>query len=120
VKFDPFSAQVYKAKDSVEVIGDDGAGAHARLVKDKFFSKSNPTPAQIELRVGAQVMCTQNLPHMKLVNGSRGVVKKFDTGEEVLAEMEREVREGKLKSYEKDQMEAQKLFIDKDKMYPGG
>jgi ATP-dependent exoDNAse (exonuclease V) alpha subunit len=111
---------VYKAKDSVEVLTDAGPGAQARLAKDKFFSNSNPTPAQIELRVGAQVMCTQNLSYMKLVNGSRGVVKKFETGEEVLADMERELQEGKLKSYEKDQIDAQKLLVEKDKMYPGG
>ena len=38
------------------------------------WAVTNKIPEKIKLRVGAQVMCTRNMPLVGLVNGSRGVI----------------------------------------------
>jgi ATP-dependent DNA helicase PIF1 len=38
------------------------------------WATTNKIPEKIKLRVGAQVMCTRNMPLLGLVNGSRGVI----------------------------------------------
>jgi ATP-dependent DNA helicase PIF1 len=40
----------------------------------KKWAASNKIPEKMILKVGAQVMCTKNLPLLGLVNGSRGVI----------------------------------------------
>jgi ATP-dependent DNA helicase PIF1 len=40
----------------------------------KKWATANKIPEKIHLRIGAQVMCTRNIPTLGLVNGSRGVV----------------------------------------------
>ena len=40
----------------------------------KKWAIANKIPEKIQLRIGAQVMCTRNIPTLGLVNGSRGVV----------------------------------------------
>jgi ATP-dependent exoDNAse (exonuclease V) alpha subunit len=40
----------------------------------KKWAAANRIPEKVYFRVGAQVMCTRNIPTMGLVNGSRGVV----------------------------------------------
>jgi ATP-dependent DNA helicase PIF1 len=42
--------------------------------KEWFEQKS---PSTLQLKVGAQVMLTKNMPEFHLVNGSRGVVQSF-------------------------------------------
>lgn len=44
----------------------------------KKWASANKIPEKINLRLGAQVMCTRNLPAMGLVNGSRGVITQVD------------------------------------------
>jgi len=44
----------------------------------KKWATANKISEKINLRVGAQVMCTRNLPAQGLVNGSRGVVTHVD------------------------------------------
>lgn len=40
----------------------------------KKWASSNKIPEKVHMRVGAQVMCTRNIPTVGVVNGSRGVV----------------------------------------------
>jgi ATP-dependent DNA helicase PIF1 len=40
----------------------------------KKWASANKIPEKVYFRVGAQVMCTRNIPTLGLVNGSRGVV----------------------------------------------
>jgi len=40
----------------------------------KKWAAANRVPEKVYFRVGAQVMCTRNIPTLGLVNGSRGVV----------------------------------------------
>jgi ATP-dependent DNA helicase PIF1 len=44
------------------------------------WAKSNKIPEKCVLKIGAQVMCTRNIPVLGLVNGSRGVITSFDAG----------------------------------------
>ena len=44
----------------------------------KKWATANKIPEKINLRLGAQVMCTRNLPTLGLVNGSRGVITQID------------------------------------------
>ncbi len=76
------------AFDAVDTVApEEGAPPWAReqLERDAFFS-SPLVPRRVALRVGAQVMLTKNVdtgpgcavpPADRLVNGSRGVVKRF-------------------------------------------
>ena len=45
----------------------------------KKWATSNRIPEKVILKVGAQVMCTRNIPVLGLVNGSRGVVESFES-----------------------------------------
>ncbi len=40
----------------------------------KKWATSNRIPEKVHMRVGAQVMCTRNIPTLGVVNGSRGVI----------------------------------------------
>lgn len=40
----------------------------------KKWAAANKIPEKVHFRIGAQVMCTRNIPTLGLVNGSRGVV----------------------------------------------
>jgi len=42
------------------------------------WATANKIPALIKLKIGAQVMCTRNIPLQGLVNGSRGVITDMD------------------------------------------
>jgi len=44
----------------------------------KKWATANKILEKVNLRLGAQVMCTRNLPALGLVNGSRGVVTQAD------------------------------------------
>lgn len=44
------------------------------------WAKSNRIPESVQVCVGAQVMCTKNLPELGLVNGSRGVILEITPG----------------------------------------
>jgi ATP-dependent DNA helicase PIF1 len=44
------------------------------------WAKSNKIPEKCVLKIGAQVMCTRNIPALGLVNGSRGVITSFEAG----------------------------------------
>ena len=58
--------------------------ARDKLRNDSFF-KSAMVPEKVELKVGAQVMLTKNMPEEEgLVNGSRGVVKRFVSKDETM------------------------------------
>ena len=81
----------YEAEDRAEPrMGHPNPGlARQRLERDSFFSSQARTGKVVECRLRAQVMLTANdneaapLPsHLRLVNGSRGVVVAFVTREE--------------------------------------
>ena len=56
----------------------------------KFFDQVR-VKAQVQLKVGAQVMCLQNdNTRAKLVNGSRGVVVGFETWKDAFGELKKE------------------------------
>ena len=56
----------------------------------KFFDQVR-AKAQVQLKVGAQVMCLQNdNTRAKLVNGSRGVVIGFETWKDTFGELKKE------------------------------
>jgi ATP-dependent DNA helicase PIF1 len=40
----------------------------------KKWATANKIPEKVHMRVGAQVMCTRNIPTLGVVNGSRGVI----------------------------------------------
>lgn len=42
------------------------------------WATANKIPALVKLKIGAQVMCTRNIPLLGLVNGSRGVITNMD------------------------------------------
>ena len=44
----------------------------------KKWATSNKIPERSLFKVGAQVMCTRNIPLLGLVNGSRGVIESFE------------------------------------------
>ena len=47
--------------------------------RDQKWAQSNKIPEKVILCIGAQVMCTRNMPTLGLANGSRGVVTGLDT-----------------------------------------
>ncbi len=81
----PSECQVFVARDAV--YPDEGAPGwiHEKLLRDPFF-KNNQVPERVSLKVGAQVILTQNLDKV-LVNGSRGVVKYFMTREKSIEDL---------------------------------
>jgi ATP-dependent DNA helicase PIF1 len=72
----PGNAISFEAVDSVYPRMGAPAWVRDKLLRDPFF-KSSLVPKCIDLKVGAQVMLTKNLPEEGLVNGSRGVVTHF-------------------------------------------
>ena len=56
-------------------------GYESNCVNDysKKWATANKIPEKVNLRLGAQVMCTRNLPAQGLVNGSRGVITQIDS-----------------------------------------
>jgi len=44
----------------------------------KKWATSNKIPERVLFKVGAQVMCTRNIPLLGLVNGSRGVIESLE------------------------------------------
>jgi ATP-dependent DNA helicase PIF1 len=85
---------VFNAADSVEA---DTPAQERLLDRDTFFSNNPLIPKRLELRVGAQVMLTKNIEFGdsvdRLVNGSRGVVKRFVPLEEFASRLKAEDRE---------------------------
>ena len=81
---------VFDAKDSVHP--EDGAPGWAgeQLQRDSFF-KSALVPERIVLKVDAQVMLTQNIDNM-LVNGSKGVVKGFQSKDKTIEDLEGRIK----------------------------
>lgn len=82
----PGEAFAFDAKDSVHP--EDGAPGWAgeQLQRDSFF-KNALVPERIILKENAQVMLTQNVDNV-LVNGTKGIVKHFQTKEKTLEELE--------------------------------
>jgi len=85
---------VFEAADKVEA---DNSALARQLERDAFFSSNPLIPKTLELRVGAQVMLTKNLEQGdsvdRLVNGSRGVVKRFVPLDEVVSRLKPEERD---------------------------
>jgi len=85
---------VFNAVDTVKA---DNSSNERQLERDAFFSNNPLIPHKLELRVGAQVMLTKNLESGdsvdRLVNGSRGVVKRFVPIEEVISRVKLEERD---------------------------
>lgn len=50
------------------------------VVEGRFPEESFPTDANLELKVGAQVMCVKNLNDIGVKNGSVGIVSGFEEG----------------------------------------
>ena len=65
-------SRAFRATDIWVRQSDDGT---SRKIMESMESKA---VRDLTLKIGAQVMCTRNLPHEGLVNGSRGVVVGFD------------------------------------------
>jgi ATP-dependent DNA helicase PIF1 len=51
----------------------------ARDDADKKWASAHRIPEKVRLCVGAQVMCTKNIPDLGLANGSRGVITAIDS-----------------------------------------
>lgn len=67
-----------KGKEMVFHASDMFKGTYTREVQKSISEAMNKKmPAQLKLKVGAQVILTRNMPDKNLVNGSRGVVKSF-------------------------------------------
>lgn len=81
----PSECEVFEARDAV--FPDAGAPGWVRekLLRDPFF-KNDQVPERVFLKVGAQVILTQNLDKV-FVNGSRGVVKYFMTREKTIEDL---------------------------------
>ena len=78
-RLDASTSRTYKAKDATTPLGNQGWVKEA-LARDAFFAKECQAVAELELRVGAQVMMLVNEPKnaaFALGNGSRGVVEGF-------------------------------------------
>lgn len=77
--------------DAVDTVEADNSAQERQLEKDVFFSNNPLIPKKLELRVGAQVMLTKNIEPGasvdRLVNGSRGVIKRFVPLEEVASRL---------------------------------
>ena len=95
----PGKSEVFEAVDSVIPDEDSPPWAREQLERDCFFA-SPLVPRRVTLRVGAQVMLTKNVdtgpgcpvaPADRLVNGSRGVVKRFAGREEAEAQLSAEL-----------------------------
>ena len=82
---------IFHAEDTVEA---KNPAQESQLERDVFFSNNPLIPTKLELRVGAQVMLTKNLESGasvdRLVNGSRGVVKRFVPLEEIVVRLNAE------------------------------
>lgn len=78
VKLNALASDVAEFKARDEVFPDDGTPdwTRSKLLKDAFFLNNGKVPERVVLKVGAQVLLTKNLDKV-LVNGSRGVVKRF-------------------------------------------
>jgi ATP-dependent DNA helicase PIF1 len=81
----PSKEEVFVARDSVHCDIGSPAWTRDKLLRDPFF-KSGPAPERVVLKVGAQVILTQNMDRV-LVNGSRGVVKHFETKEKAIEDL---------------------------------
>ena len=85
---------VFNAADTVEA---DYPAQEQQLERDPFFANNPLIPKKLELRVGAQVMLTKNIEFGdsvdRLVNGSRGVVKRFVPLDELSTRLKPEDRE---------------------------
>jgi ATP-dependent DNA helicase PIF1 len=81
----PSKEEVYVARDSVHCDIGSPPWTREKLLRDPFF-KSGPASDRMVLKVGAQVILTQNLDRV-LVNGSRGVVKHFETKEKAIEDL---------------------------------
>ncbi|KAG8738004.1 hypothetical protein FRC10_007418 [Ceratobasidium sp. 414] len=64
-----------------DVFGKDIYGLPVPPERGKMLLDKMVMP-QIVLKVGAQVMCVQNIPEAKIVNGSIGVIMRFSTPQE--------------------------------------
>lgn len=83
----PSKCEVFVARDAV--YPEEGAPDWIRekLLRDPFF-KNDQVPERVCLKVGAQVILTQNLDNKKgFVNGSRGVIKHFMTKEKTMEDL---------------------------------
>eukprot|EP01043_Picozoa_sp_COSAG02_P008890 COSAG02_NODE_293_length_25438_cov_52.630254_3_plen_828_part_00 len=89
----PGQLQTYRAQDSVHVSMEVPQSGHTaaehRLEGDKFFSSECQAHRDVELKIGAQVMCVKNLApdsecvsrgtmRYPIVNGSRGVIVRYE------------------------------------------
>eukprot|EP00931_Biecheleriopsis_adriatica_P051108 TRINITY_DN29614_c0_g1_i1.p1 TRINITY_DN29614_c0_g1~~TRINITY_DN29614_c0_g1_i1.p1 ORF type:complete len:650 (-),score=126.09 TRINITY_DN29614_c0_g1_i1:58-2007(-) len=70
----PGDLKTFRARDSFKGVRNPRQRASLQEMMEKKM------PAQLQLKVGAQVILTKNNPALKLVNGSRGVVDSFSDG----------------------------------------
>jgi len=81
---------IFKAMDSQEPLDPESKWQRTTLKNSLFFSKNPVAETEVELKVDAQVMLTKNETKEDgghLVNGSRGVVRRFEPSEDVLQEL---------------------------------